>query len=132
MLPRSPRQPPACVTVLLPRPPRQFDLEATATVAQVKELLFDETGVMPDKQKLLGLPKGADDATVFESIPPGKPTGYALILMGSTQAQLDSVAETEEMLALRCAPLCPRTRGLVWLTRVSWTSAVCCYIYAAL
>jgi hypothetical protein len=58
--------------------------------------------VLPDRQKLLGLPKTATDDTQLLSVPP-KPSGFSLILMGSTQQQLDSVRETEEALRLRCA-----------------------------
>lgn len=77
-----------------------FDVPVSSTVLDVKVRLFADSGVRPERQKLLGLPKSCTDATVLSSVPP-KPAGYALLLMGSTQEQLDSVQDSEEQLKLR-------------------------------
>jgi hypothetical protein len=94
-------------------------LSSTSTVLQVKELLFDLANVLPERQKLLGLPKTACDDTELAAIPP-KPAGYSLILMGSTQEQLDSVKETDDALRLRYVPVLDRNQCGCKLAIRSW------------
>jgi ubiquitin-like domain-containing CTD phosphatase 1 len=72
------------------------DLSPLTSIAQVKELLFEQTSILPKRQKLIGLSnlsgKLVDDRTTLAEVKMKKKSGnvveHSFILMGTPEDQI--------------------------------------------